>query len=104
MCMTAPPSALGLTNFGFGWRQEAFLGPLLYESRVASPDFHQSLFQVQNYYVQRFSGYRWWGKGPTWPNERVETDPTAPDWSRLYKRALEVLLQFDVVGETWGCF
>ena len=46
--------------------------------------------EVQNYYVQRFSGYRWKGVGPPWPDGRSTRDPSAPNWPQLYARALEV--------------
>lgn len=74
--------------------------------------------EVQNYYIQRFSGYRWRGGGPVWtPKERSALNgagtpkegaaaagsmPLAmiPDWEVLYHRALRVMLQFDVVFVT----
>jgi hypothetical protein len=53
--------------------------------------------EVQNYYVQRLSGYRWKGIGPKWPVGRAASDATAPDWKRLYDRAVQVIEAFDVV-------
>jgi len=53
--------------------------------------------EVQNYYVQRLSGYRWKGLGPSWPRGRADGDESAPDWRRLFERALAVLESFDVV-------
>jgi|AntAceMinimDraft_5_1070358.scaffolds.fasta_scaffold118983_1 hypothetical protein len=54
--------------------------------------------EVQNYYVQRFSGYRWKGHGPSWPNGELSTqDPSAPNWAQLYTRALEVRQRFSRV-------
>ena len=47
--------------------------------------------EVQNYYVQRFSGYRWKGLGPDWSKgESSEHDPSAPNWAQLFDRAVEV--------------
>jgi hypothetical protein len=51
--------------------------------------------EVQNYYTQRLSGVRWRGKGPSWPEGRSDNDRTAPDWSKLYERALVSLRNQD---------
>ena len=53
--------------------------------------------EVQNYYVQRLSGYRWKGLGPQWPHGTAGDDPSAPNWESLFHRAVDVMMQFDVV-------
>jgi hypothetical protein len=53
--------------------------------------------EVQNYYVQRLSGYRWHGAGPKWPTGLAKEDKTAPQWDALYKRAISVLQKMDIV-------
>jgi len=53
--------------------------------------------EVQNYYVQRLSGYRWKGHGPSWDERGVGPTSDYPDWEALFHRALKVMNSFDVV-------